>query len=195
MIQQYYGIPKNATWAGFMERFPILFQNRTKPMTETCICFGIECPIGWYHILEQLCTVLEFYNMEFTKNYGIAIVADQVKEKFGTLRFYYTVRDVDGNGMAVNDIDELSEADENRKYIAKEHLEMLADQIINEAEDLTYDTCAKCGIPLDKNNKVETKGWIIYLCKECDGKPYVEDEEDASEPQEGKAFEKDMSES
>ena len=189
MIQKYYGIPKDASWKGFMDRFPILFQDGKKDMTQTCMCWGIECPIGWFHIIEQLCTILEFYNMEFTKNYSIAIVADQVKEKFGTLRFYYTVRNVDKNGMALADVQELTPEEENKIRIAKDHLDMLAEQIINEAEELTYNTCARCGVPLDDKNKVETKGWITYICKECDGKPYVDPDEDGDDSDEAKADE------
>jgi uncharacterized Zn finger protein (UPF0148 family) len=183
MIHQYYGIPKDASWKGFMERFPILFQNKDKSMRETCMCWGIDCPIGWYHILEQLCTILEFYNMEFTKNYGIAIVADQVKEKFGTLRFYYTPREVNKDGVVTDLMDgEERVADEEKKHrIAVEYLELLADQIIAEADQMTENTCARCGIPLDKNNKVETKGWISYICSECDGKPYEEEDEQEEE--------------
>ena len=181
MIQKYYGIPKDASWKGFMDRFPILFQDGKKDMTQTCMCWGIECPIGWFHIIEQLCTILEFYNMESTKNYGIAIVADQVKEKFGTLRFYYSVRNVDGKGMALADVQELTPEEENKIRIARDYLDMLAEQIIMEAEELTYNTCARCGVPLDKDNKVETKGWITYICKECDGKPYVDLEDDEDE--------------
>ena len=178
MLHQYYGIPKDAIWDGFMERFPILFQDSKKSMTETCMCWGIECPIGWFHILEQLCTVLEFHNMEFVKNYRIAIVADQVKEKFGTLRFYYTIRDVDKTGIAVSSDFELSPEKENQLRIAKDYLEMLADNIICEADVMTEKTCAAYGTPLDKDNFVETKGWISYICKECDEKRHKEWEED-----------------
>jgi hypothetical protein len=182
MFSKYYGIPKDATWKGFMERFPILFQDSKKSMQETCMCWGIECPIGWYHILEQLCTILEFYNMEFTKNHRIAIVADQVKEKFGTLRFYYTVREVSEDGLALDWHDDELPADlENKVRIAKDYLEMLADQIIAEADNMTENTCARCGIPLDKNNKVVTQGWISYICAECNGKPYEEPEDDEEE--------------
>ena len=168
MFHKYYGVQDDAKYGEeFMSRFPILFQNRKKPMTQTCMCWGIECPKGWWHILDQLCTVLEFHNMEFVKNYGVAIVADQVKEKFGTLRFYYDVRPVDENGIVKYEPDELMD-----------YLEMLADQYIREAEALTETTCAYCGIPLEEDNMVETKGWITYICKECDEKRHKEWEED-----------------
>lgn len=180
MFQRHYGVPKDAKYGEeFMSRFPILFQDRKKSMQETCMCWGIECPKGWYHILEQLCTVLEFNNMEFVRKYNLAIVADQVKEKFGILRFYFTVRTVDDDGIVITEVDGngdlksdklTNRLDENTYRIAADYLEMVADQFIREAEGLTENTCARCGIPLDKDNKVETDGWITYLCKECDEK-------------------------
>ena len=181
MLNTYYGVPKDATWKGFMERFPILFQDSKKDMTQTCMCWGIECSTGWFHIIEQLCTVLEFYNLEFVKNHKIAIVADQVKEKFGTLRFYYTVRDVDKTGIAVSSDFELSPEKENQLRIAKDYLEMLADNIIREAEHMTENTCANCGVPLDDDNRVVTNGWITYLCKECHENPKRFDEDNSDE--------------
>ena len=187
MLHKYYGIPKDASWKGFMERFPILFQDSKKPMNQTCMCWGIECPIGWYHILEQLCTVLEYYNIEFSKNHGIAIIADQVKEKFGTLRFYFTVREVDKDG-AEKDPDTTGDSristEENKRRILMDYLELLADQIIEEAENLTENTCANCGVPLDRDSKVETKGWITYICKECDAKRNGEVEPDGEDAEE-----------
>ena len=180
MFHRYYGVPKDAKYGEkFMARFPILFQERKKSMQETCMCWGIECPRGWYHILEQLCTVLEFHNIEFVKKYNLAIVADQVKEKYGTLRFYFSIRTVDDDGVLITEYDEngdfksgklTNKLDENTHSIVSDYLEMVADQYIREAEEMTENTCAKCGIPLDDGNKVETKGWITYLCKECDEK-------------------------
>ena len=132
---------------------------------------------GWYHILEQLCTVLEYTNMKAVKEYNCAIVADQVKEKFGTLRFYFSIMNVDDDGMTINNVDENGDLvsdklthrlDENTHRIVVDYLEMLADKFIAEAEDLTSNTCAHCGVPLKKGNKVETKGWISYICKDCD---------------------------
>lgn len=163
MFHQYYGIPNNASMGEeFMARFPILFQERKKPMSETCMCWGCAVPLGWYHILEQLCTVLEFYNIDIGKKYHLAIVAEQVKEKFGTLRFYYRVCNVNDDGVIDYEIDYPD------ARIQSDYLDMLASMAIDEAEDLTAKTCADCGMPLDKDNTVETKGWITYICKKCD---------------------------
>lgn len=167
MIKKYYGIPKDASWKGFMDRFPILFQDKNKPMTVTCMCWGIECPIGWYYILEQLCTILEFNNMEFTKRHGIAIVADQVKEKYGTLRFYFSIRNVDENGVSAPFGEEQKEQSarvENEHRIAVDYLDMIASKYIHEAEAMTVETCADCGT---HDDIIETKGWITYLCAKC----------------------------
>ncbi len=196
MFHKYYGIPKDAKYGeSFMSRFPILFQNRKLSMQETCMCWGIECSKGWYSILEQLCTVLEYHNIEFTKKYNRAIVADQVKEKFGTLRFYYTISMVDDEGNVVNEYGETPPSPQKVTHvgdpeavsrIAVDYLEMLADKYIAEAEDMTANTCAQCGVPLGKDNKVETQGWISYLCKYCDekihnGEHFGDDKEIAGE--------------
>lgn len=175
-FQKYYGVPKDAKYGDeFMGRFPILFQDRKKSMQETCMCWGIECPIGWYHILEQLCTYLEFHNQQFSREYGIAVVADQVKEKFGTLRFYFSIAFVDKEtGLKVGpeglDEDDVNINETAALYVARDYLDMLADEAIGEAEKMTEDTCADCGVPLTKDNKVETEGWITFLCDECNAK-------------------------
>jgi len=98
------------------EKYPKIFKNRYNDPKDSCIAFGIECGNGWYKIIDMLCMAATYtYSTSvsideedgirlgvqpFTlKNvstphysFGIEspqIVADQVKEKFGTLRFYY----------------------------------------------------------------------------------------------------------
>lgn len=46
--------------------------------------WGFECGDGWYDLLDVLC-----FNLQYaTKNGAPQVVARQVKEKFGGLRFY-----------------------------------------------------------------------------------------------------------
>lgn len=49
-----------------------------------------ECGCGWNQILSDLSYEIEALNILIEK-YGLAIVADQVKEKFNGLRFYYSI--------------------------------------------------------------------------------------------------------
>ena len=50
-----------------------------------------ECGDGWNSVLANLSYKLEELNYRFYGKYRVKVTADQVKEKFGTLRFYYTV--------------------------------------------------------------------------------------------------------
>lgn len=69
------------------EKYPDIFRNRSLPMSQTCMCWGFECDDGWFKLIDELCAQLAFLQ----KVTGCSIVADQVKEKFGELRFYYTM--------------------------------------------------------------------------------------------------------
>lgn len=70
------------------DKYPIIFQDRNKPMTETCMCWGVDTGDGWYNLIDKLCSEL----MYISKKHDVIIIADQVKEKYGTLRFYYSVK-------------------------------------------------------------------------------------------------------
>jgi len=64
--------------------FPEIFRDREKHPSETAMCFGFPGD-GWYHLIHSLCTLIQSY----VDRGGVEqITAFQVKEKFGTLRFY-----------------------------------------------------------------------------------------------------------
>lgn len=52
---------------------------------------GWECGMGWTDVLAKLSYKIECANRLFSRNFRVHVEADQVKEKFGGLRFYYTV--------------------------------------------------------------------------------------------------------
>jgi len=105
------------------EKYPAIFANRHGDMRTTAMCWGFECGDGWYQIIDALCACMQNYydgNAEWQKKQGNELfqpVATQVKEKFGTLRFYY-----DGG----NDYTE---------------------GMVWLAEQLSAQTCEKCGQP------------------------------------------------
>lgn len=70
--------------------FPDLYGDHDKPMTQTLMCWGFECGDGWFDLIFNLSKAIE---AEAEKS-GLARSSElwpkalQVKEKFGTLRFY-----------------------------------------------------------------------------------------------------------
>jgi len=70
--------------------FPNVFADRRASMQVTCMCWGFSCGNGWYGIIreaaEKLEPLIEAYKRENPTDE--APRASQIKEKFGTLRFY-----------------------------------------------------------------------------------------------------------
>ena len=74
-------------WDELKAKCPLLFRHG----------ITFECGIGWYDLLEELCLELEkIIEMaeinsklpEGEDSYSAYLYAEQIKEKFGTLRFY-----------------------------------------------------------------------------------------------------------
>jgi hypothetical protein len=83
------------------EKYPKMMVNRNKNMQETCMCWGFECGDGWYNILDQLMGNIQ-HHIDWKNRQGevvAQVTLDQIKEKFGTLRFYYTGGDDTISGM------------------------------------------------------------------------------------------------
>ena len=83
------------------EKYPKMMVNRNKTMQETCMCWGFECGDGWFNILDQLMGNIQHHiDWKNRKEEVVAqVTLDQVKEKFGTLRFYYSGGDDAIDGM------------------------------------------------------------------------------------------------
>ena len=63
-----------------LDKYPKLFSNQQ--------FWGFECGDGWYDILDHLCGAIKEHTYDADEVY-----VDQVKEKFGKLRFYLSKED------------------------------------------------------------------------------------------------------
>lgn len=81
-----------------VERYPDLFQNRYKSALQTAMCWGFDCGDGWYQLIDTLCERIESRVQVYKAE---PVIVDQVKEKFGTLSFYYSGGDDRIAGMVV----------------------------------------------------------------------------------------------
>lgn len=89
-------------------KYPKIFRDRHGNIKETLMCWGFECGDGWYQVLDSLCGNIQSYidwkNRSAAAGYKDfepveQVVAVQVKEKFGGLRFYYEGGDNHISGM------------------------------------------------------------------------------------------------
>lgn len=101
------------------EKYPKIFANRNKSMTETAMCWGFDHGDGWYKIIDNACSVIQRHIdwKNRSEEKVRQVTADQVKEKFGSLRFYVSGGD---------------------DY---------TDGVISMAEEMSSTTCEKCGSP------------------------------------------------
>lgn len=84
------------------DRFPGLYRQRTLTMQQTLMCWGFECDDGWFDLIWMLSLALEDEEKQVNDKLSLVdqvverlqgkgpftIEAVQVKEKYGTLRFY-----------------------------------------------------------------------------------------------------------
>lgn len=61
-----------------VKKYPNLYKNFGGDVRQTLMAFGFECGDGWFKLIDELSAKLE----------PLGIVAEQVKEKWGGLRFY-----------------------------------------------------------------------------------------------------------
>ncbi len=93
------------------KKYPKMLAGFKMGPQESCLAFGCEHDDGWYIIIDTL--LWSIGNRIKTKNLSINI--QQIKEKFGGLRFYYSGGDDVIDGM------------------------------VTLAENMSYVTCEKCG--------------------------------------------------
>jgi hypothetical protein len=68
------------------EAFPHLYRGRHLPLTQNLMSWGFRCEDGWFALLYRLSQQMTDYAACHPAVQ--AIIVAQVKEKFGTLRFY-----------------------------------------------------------------------------------------------------------
>lgn len=106
------------------EEFPEIFIQRNLPHSKSLMCYGLEVGDGWYNLIHTLCSLIkqrvEHTKHPYYKGEVLDIQAVQVKEKFGSLRFYVDGADQITMGM------------------------------IHMAEAMSYHICDICGNPAEK---------------------------------------------
>ena len=77
------------------DKYPKIFG--TSDPSEPYTVYGIECGDGWYNLLDVLCRNIQSHldfkmkNLETDEEKeSLQLIATQIKQKYSTLRFYYS---------------------------------------------------------------------------------------------------------
>ena len=72
------------------EKFPKILRDMGGSPMKTCMAWGLECGNGWYKLLEDSMEKIQLVcDLATSSGTPTQLVASQIKEKFGTLSFYY----------------------------------------------------------------------------------------------------------
>jgi len=124
------------------EKYPEIFRGHNSSPMESPMFWGLDCGPGWYPLIDEMCLTLE----KLRECTGVGVIADQVKEKWGELCFYYTCE--------VSD-----DADENRVDFWKENVCLIVSMYTIRSSGI----CEKCGNPGTKGGR----SWLKTLCEQC----------------------------
>lgn len=134
-------------------KYPSIFREVCGEPSQTCMAFGIECGNGWHELIDLLCDSITHQVESANRLYPqlrFAVVAAQVKEKYGGLRFYVDY---------VYDHELLQDADA-MKRINKE-IDTITG-MIRMVERMSFRTCETCG------GKCKPDLQSIYPRAECE---------------------------
>ena len=131
------------------EKHPKIFLSEDKVPN---LPFGIECGPGWYNLIDHLCLSLQHLyetSVLIDNVYQLVeppqVIAHQVKEKFGTLRFYYHLK-------FCNKYEELLKTCSDNKHIEELNnyacgYQSYIEGIVHMAETISAHTCEYSGKP------------------------------------------------
>jgi len=136
--------------------------------------WGFECSGGWYQLLRECCeAIVARYAEDGIGLDDIDFEPAQIKEKFGTLRFYYGYTDAPC-GVAAFDILATGESirfepkTEGAIDVTKQKLRQDIRMLVRSAEEKSKHTCEVCGAEGTLRNDSEVGiRWIRTLCGTC----------------------------
>jgi len=119
------------------EKYPKLYAQKDLPNTASLMCYGFPGN-GWFNLIDDLSADLQ----DTCDRYDVQIEAVQVKSKWGGMRYYYGVKDLENIEVDDTFLKEIN-------------------QLIKSAESKSFDICQSCANIKDEENKNQS------YCQTC----------------------------
>lgn len=146
-----------------VQDFPEIFRDWHGDPTQTCMAWGIECPAAWEPAIRAACQEITAQVRRVNSQHptlGLRVTADQIKEKFGTLRFYWH-----SECALWKDVDWRFDHPLPEHEAAVKQAHHCIDGAVAVAERITSLVCGDCGTP---NSRPEIAQAWGNCCVACD---------------------------
>lgn len=80
--------------------FPFMVTNKVDGEENLYRCYGCDCDDGWYGLIHDMCQAISKRYAE--DGLPVDLIPTQLKEKYATLRFYYTFEGAQGGSAAID---------------------------------------------------------------------------------------------
>lgn len=154
------------------EDYPFMKQTNVESELNTYRCYGFECADGWYDLIDNcLKEIVARYVEDGIGLEDIDFVPEQVKEKFGTLSFFYTYQ-------ALEECEDI-EWNKREEAYHKTYKRLLEDpkvkkrhedirEIVSRVESLSSGICEFCGAEGEvRNHRKYGLDWLSAQCDRC----------------------------
>jgi hypothetical protein len=129
--------------------------------------YGCDCNDGWYEVIRGLCRDIADAYAE--RGLEPDVVPEQIKEKFGTLRFYYSLSSTGESPLV---LDFLGSGDSLTFSPNQSEMGKVVREIVNKWQKASAQTCEFCGVAGELRDLL----WIRTLCEECYAPVKVKDD-------------------
>lgn len=148
--------------------FLFMLQNQDKEERNIYRRWGCECSSGWFELIHELCQrITNRYAEEGISANEIDLEVFQIKEKFGTLRFYYSFKGVSCGLQAIDFLGSTSfrfEPQNCEDDEAKKKLRHDISELVRGYEKWSAHICEYCG---KKGTLRMDMPWKKTLCDDC----------------------------
>jgi hypothetical protein len=169
--------------------YPKLFKQRHLPITHSCMPFGCEHGDGWFSILNNACSVINWHIEQIRKSTALSkrynrALKQAINGNTKNLTYYYKTKlrypDEKVQEYVAKDIEKKQFREQWQQVPTplvfsqvKEKFgtlriysyggDQFCEGVIAMAERMSAVTCEHCGLP----GKINNNGWITTLCSSC----------------------------
>ena len=139
---------------------PVFFRQKDLDMTQTCMCWGIECGDGWFEPIKEFVEKVKVLN-DMLKPNNTCIVASQIKSKWACFTCYWNQDTLDKDKG-----DDLTPEQVSLNNVVYNMMEDLVDACEKKC-DHTCELCGKYEAWEGSGEIIVCGSWLTVKCLAC----------------------------